>query len=364
MNQRWPEWLSLNANIRELKPYGAPQIPAQVRLNTNENPYRLDESLQNKIISEISERVSNLNRYPDRDAIELRNTLAAYINGISNTDFSYENIWAANGSNEILQSIVLAFAGDAMGFEPSYSMHPLITKSVGKKWISISRGLDFEFQLEVANEAIKQHRPGIVFLTTPNNPTGGSISLADVAEVAKATLAVGGILLVDEAYAEFSKEKSSVTLVKDHPNLIVSRTMSKAFAFAGARLGYMISNRTLVEAMLLVRLPYHLSELTQAAALAALKNRTALQQQVEQIKQSRDLLVQELLKMGLQVVPSDANFVMFSGFKVSSQDLWQRLVDRNVLIRDVGIPGYLRVTIGTEAENNAFLTALQQALHP
>jgi histidinol-phosphate aminotransferase len=175
---------------------------------------------------------------------------------------------------------------------------------------------------------------------------------------------MGAILVVDEAYAEFSKERSSVTLIKDHPNLIVSRTMSKAFAFAGARLGYMISNPTLVEAMLLVRLPYHLSELTQAAALAALKNRTALQQQVEQIKQSRDLLVQELLNMGLQVVPSDANFVMLSGFKVSSQELWQKLVDRDVLIRDVGIPGYLRVTIGTEAENKAFLTALKQALHP
>lgn len=363
MNQRWPEWLSLNSNIRELKPYGAPQIPAQVRLNTNENPYPLDESLQNKIISEISQRVSNLNRYPDRDAIELRTTLAEYINGISNTDFSYEHIWAANGSNEILQSIVLAFAGDAMGFEPSYSMHPLITKSVGKKWISISRGSDFEFQLEVATEAIKQHRPGIVFLTTPNNPTGGSISLADVAEVAKVALAVGAILVVDEAYSEFSKESSSVTLIKDHPNLIVSRTMSKAFAFAGARLGYMISNPTMVEAMLLVRLPYHLSELTQAAALAALKNRTALQQQVEQIKQSRDLLVEELLKIGLHVVSSDANFVMFSGFKVSSQEFWQRLVDRDVLVRDVGIPGYLRVTIGTEAENKAFLTALLQALN-
>jgi len=363
MNQRWPEWLSLNSNIRELKPYGAPQIPAQVRLNTNENPYPLDESLQNKIISEISQRVSNLNRYPDRDAIELRTTLAAYINGISNTDFSYEQIWAANGSNEILQSIVLAFAGDAMGFEPSYSMHPLITKSVGKKWISISRGPDFVFQLDLATEAIEQHRPGIVFLTTPNNPSGGSISLADVAEVAKATLAVGGILVVDEAYAEFSKESSSVTLIKDHPNLIVSRTMSKAFAFAGARLGYMISNPTLVEAMLLVRLPYHLSELTQAAALAALKNRTALQQQVEQIKQSRDLLVEELLKIGLHVVSSDANFVMFSGFKVSSQEFWQRLVDRDVLVRDVGIPGYLRVTIGTEAENKAFLTALLKALN-
>ena len=158
MNQRWPEWLSLNSNIRELKPYGAPQIPAQVRLNTNENPYPLDESLQNKIISEISQRVSNLNRYPDRDAIELRTTLAEYINGISNTDFSYEQIWAANGSNEILQSIVLAFAGDAMGFEPSYSMHPLITKSVGKKWISISRGPDFVFQLDLATEAIEQHK--------------------------------------------------------------------------------------------------------------------------------------------------------------------------------------------------------------
>ncbi len=363
MNQRWPEWLSLNENIRALKPYGAPQIPAQVRLNTNENPYRLEEGLESKIISEISKRVGNLNRYPDRDAVELRTSLAAYINGISKTDFSYEQIWAANGSNEILQSIVLAFAGDAMGFEPSYSMHPLITKSVGKKWISISRGPEFIFELDVAMEAIKTQRPGIVFLTTPNNPTGGSISLTDIAEVARIALSVGAILVVDEAYAEFSKQSSAVTIIKDHPNLIVSRTMSKAFAFAGARLGYMISNPILVDAMLLVRLPYHLSELTQAAALAALQNQSGLQQQVEQIKTSRDFLEQELSKLGLNVISSDANFLMFSGFNASSQELWQRLVDRQVLIRDVGIAGYLRVTIGTESENKAFLAALQQALH-
>lgn len=363
MNQRWPEWLSLNENIRELKPYGAPQIAAKVRLNTNENPYPLDESLQRKIISDISDRVGNLNRYPDRDAVELRTTLATYINGISKTDISYKQIWAANGSNEILQSIALAFAGDAMGFEPSYSMHPLIAKSVGKKWISISRGPEFVFQIDVAIEAIKVNKPGIVFLTTPNNPTGDSISVTDIAEVAKVALSVGAILVVDEAYAEFSKQNSAVTIIQDHPNLIVSRTMSKAFAFAGARLGYMISNPILVDAMLLVRLPYHLSEITQAAAIAALQNQSALQKQVEQIKHSRDLLVQELLKMGLHVISSDANFVMFSGFKISSQELWQKLVDGDVLIRDVGIPGYLRVTIGTEAENKAFLAALQQALN-
>lgn len=363
MNQPWPEWLSLNENIRELKPYGAPQIPARVRLNTNENPYSLNAELQNQIVTEISKRLADLNRYPDRDAVALRTALAEYINEISKTNLTYGDIWAANGSNEILQSIVLAFSGDAMGFEPSYSMHPLITKSVGKKWISIPRGAEFVFQLDVATSAIKARKPGIVFVTTPNNPSGGSIALAEISELAKVAYSVGAILVVDEAYAEFSKEKSAVTLIKDHPNLIVSRTMSKAFAFAGARLGYMISNPTLVEAMLLVRLPYHLSELTQAAAIAALKNRSALQQQVDQLKQSRDHVIQELTNMGLHVISSDANFVMFSGFSFSSQELWQKLVDRDVLIRDVGIPGYLRVTIGTEAENKAFLTALQQALN-
>ena len=362
MSSRWPEWLSINENLKDLSPYGAPQIPAAIRLNTNENPFSLDAELQRAILKELSDQVSHLNRYPDRDAVELRELLAQFINERSATSFSVENIWAANGSNEILQSIALAFQGDAMGFEPSYSMHPLISKSVGKKWIPIPRSKDFSFNLDAAIAGIKERRPGLVFLTTPNNPTGDSISLQDIAQVAQVALNVGALVIVDEAYAEFSNKASAVTLLNHHPNLIISRTMSKAFAFAGARLGYMIASKTLVEAMLLVRLPYHLSDLTQAAARAALLNRKSLQREVEQLKVNRDSLISELKDLGLQVIDSDANFVLFSGFEIPASRLWQELVDKGVLIRDVGIPEHLRVTVGTAEENQGFIAALRQIL--
>jgi len=362
MNSRWPEWLQLNESLRELKPYGAPQIPADIRLNTNENPFGLDSELQREIIDEISQQVSHLNRYPDRDAVQLREMLADYINKSCGTNFNMENIWAANGSNEILQSIALAFNGSAMGFEPSYSMHPLISKSVGKNWISVPRAADFSFNSDLAVQAIKQHRPGLVFLTTPNNPTGDSISFEDIAVVTKTALQTHSVVVVDEAYAEFSDFPSAVGLIPENPNLIVSRTMSKAFAFAGARLGYMIASKTLVEAMLLVRLPYHLSDLTQAAARAAIRKSSGLKQEVVVLKANRQLLSAELKKMDLKVIESDANFILFGGFKIAASELWSELVSRGVLIRDVGLPGYLRVTVGTTQENDGFIAALREVL--
>lgn len=362
MTQRWPEWLQINDNLRDLSPYGAPHIEVPVRLNTNENPYHLDSALQASIIAAITEKVSHLNRYPDRDAIELREELAHFINENSGTEFTSANIWAANGSNEILQSIALAFKGPAMGFEPSYSMHPLISRAVGKDWISVPRSTDFSVDLRSALFAISESKPGIIFLTTPNNPTGGSTSLDEIREIATQARKVGALLVVDEAYEEFSSSPSAVTLINDNPNILVSRTMSKAFAFAGARLGYLVAQPMVIDAMLLIRLPYHLSDLTQAAALAALKERERLKKDVEQIKVARDGVAAELHAMGLKVLPSDANFLLFTGFSKSAQEIWRLLVDRGVLIRDVGIPGYLRVTIGTTEENRTFVSALSSLL--
>lgn len=362
MSERWPDWLQINDHLRPLKAYGAPQIPARVKLNTNESPFELTTQLQDAIKQEIASNLAHLNRYPDRDAMELRGLLATFINDSANTEFSAANIWAANGSNEILQSIALAFKGSAMGFEPSYSMHPLIAKTVSKEWISVPRGADFKFDIAAALLAIEKSKPGLVFLTTPNNPTGDSIPLSEIAAVAKAAFEHKGLVVVDEAYAEFSNQPSAVSLLADYPNLIISRTMSKAFAFAGARLGYLIADPIIVEAMLLVRLPYHLSELTQAAAKAALRNSAQLKANVAQLKTYRDELAANLLGLGLQVIPSDANFLLFSGFELSASELWQKLVDRGVLIRDVGIPGYLRVTVGLPEENQAFLSALQESL--
>lgn len=360
MTDRWPQWLRINENLRELTPYGAPQLDIPHRLNTNENPYSLSDYVQKSISESIMSQLANLNRYPDRDANQLRRALASFINKRSKTNFGIENIWAANGSNEILQSIALAFQGDALGFEPSYSMHPLITRAVGKRWISVPRDDQFNIELDSAVSAIESSKPGIIFITTPNNPTGGSTSLENISRIAAVAREENAIVVVDEAYAEFSSQPSAVTLINEYPNLIVSRTMSKAFAFAGARLGYLIAQPVITEAMLLIRLPYHLSSLTQAASLAALSNEDILLSDIEKISQSRNGLVEELTSMGLTVLPSDANFLLVGGFKETPQEMWKALVAEGILIRDVGIPGYLRITVGTDNDNKALVSALKK----
>ena len=358
----WPSWLPIRDELHELSPYGAPQIASANRLNTNENPYALSESLQAAILSELSNEIRSLNRYPDRDALELRSRLAVLISEETREPVLLENIWAANGSNEIIQTIALAFAGNALGFEPSYSMHPLICKGVGKSWISIKRDAELNVDIAGAVADISMHKPGLVFLTTPNNPSGGITKLADIAQIAQAARDQGALLIVDEAYAEFAEEPSAVTLLKEFPNILISRTMSKAFAFAGARLGYLVAHSSVIEALQLVRLPYHLSSLTQAAARAALAKRHELVKDLRDISESRDQLAKDLSELGLKVYPSQANFLLFSGFSGSAAEIWERLVAKGVLIRDVGIPGHLRVTIGTRGENRAFLDAISEVI--
>lgn len=359
MNQKdWPAWLPIRDDLRDKSPYGAPQLDLSIRLNTNENPYQVSERLQEALQKAISKTLSTLNRYPDRDAVELRSALARSITETTGVPLDENWIWAANGSNEIIQSIDLAFAGDALGFEPSYSMHPIIAQTVGKKWHAIKRTAEFEIDLVAAQNAIVETGARLVFLTTPNNPSGNAVSYEVIEELARFTLGQNALLVVDEAYAEFSTVKSAVNLLHTYPNLIVIRTMSKAFAFAGARLGYLVADPSVVAAMLLVRLPYHLSSLTQSAALAAIELRSELVRDIESIRSARADLANELIALGLKVYPSEANFLLFTGFSGTAHDFWQRLTLRGVLIRDVGIESHLRVTIGTRAENRAFLDAI------
>lgn len=362
MSANWPNWLPIRKDLAKLTPYGAPQVDAAVRLNTNENPYSLSWALQESLINEIKRELENLNRYPDRDALKLRSDLADSI--IRETGFALDAnwIWAANGSNEIIQSILLAFEGAVLGFEPSYSMHPLITKVVGKNWISIARTENYEITESEIDKAISFTEAKIIFLTTPNNPTGTSTSLTTITALAERLKARGALLVVDEAYAEFSAQPSAITLLGQYPNILVSRTMSKAFAFAGARLGYLVADPKVIEAIQLVRLPYHLSSITQAAARAAIANQGALQIDVKRLSESRDQLAKSLSELGLTVFASDANFILFGGFKEDSQRLWQTLLEKGVLIRDVGLPGKLRVTIGTDEENRRFLAALTESV--
>ena len=359
----WPNWLPLRETLRPMSPYGAPQVPAQASLNTNENPYSPSPALQKAITNAVAKVAADLNRYPDRDATVLRTKLASYINELSGTKFSADNMWAANGSNEIIQSIFLAFAGGpVLGFTPSYSMHPLIAKVTGAAWIDGKRNADFSLNAVDAVIEIEKVKPTLTFITTPNNPTGGAVTINEIQKLADACKAVGGLLVVDEAYAEFSQETSAVTLIAKNPHVIVIRTMSKAFAFAGARVGYLVSDVAVKDAMMIVRLPYHLSALTQAAAQVAIDHRAELLGGVATIIAARESVVQALHDMGLTTITSSANFVLFTGFKQEAPQLWAALLEKGVLIRDVGLSGYLRVTIGNEAENNLFLSALKELI--
>ena len=356
---QWPEWLPLREDLAHLTPYGAPQVPADAALNTNENPYPPSPALARAISERIAIISEGLNRYPDREASELRTELANYINKSSLTTFSSENIWAANGSNEIIQSIFLAFGrSDALGFVPSYSMHPLIAQVTGVVWHNGERNADFTLDLEKAIDNIEKKQSPLVFITTPNNPTGNAINIRAIELLAIAVGKYGGLLVVDEAYAEFSSEKSAVTLIGTYPHIITIRTMSKAFAFAGARVGYMVAHPIVIDAMRIVRLPYHLSAITQAAALTALEYKEELLAKVGALITAREKVAEAIVALGLKVIPSSANFLLFTGFKKSSEELWRALLDEGVLIRDVGLLGHLRVTIGNEAENQKFLTSL------
>lgn len=359
----WPTWLPLRQTLRPLSPYGAPQLPAEASLNTNENPYSPSPTLQKAITDAVAKVAADLNRYPDRDATVLRTKLATYINERSGTDFSLDNIWAANGSNEIIQSIFLAFAqGPVLGFTPSYSMHPLIANTTGAQWIDGKRNADFSLNTDDAVTEIIKNKPTLTFITTPNNPTGGAVTIEAIQKLADAAQSVGGLLVVDEAYAEFSQEISAVTLIPNNPHVIVIRTMSKAFAFAGARVGYLVCDQAVKDAMMLVRLPYHLSSLTQAAAQVALDHRAELLGGVLTLIGARDSLIDQLHQMGLQTIPSSANFILFTGFKQDAPQLWAALLEKGVLIRDVGLSGYLRTTIGNEAENRLFISALKELI--
>lgn len=355
--------LPLRDDLRGKAPYGAPQLQVPVRLNTNENPHPPSQALVDDVTRSVGEAAAELHRYPDRDAVALRSDLADYLNLRTGVQLSVENLWAANGSNEVLQQLLQAFGGpgrSAIGFVPSYSMHPIIAHGTRTEWLQAVRADDFGLDVDTAVREITARRPDLVFVTSPNNPSGQSVPLDDLRRLLGAMQT--GILILDEAYGEFSSRPSGVTLIGRYPTkLVVSRTMSKAFAFAGGRLGYLVAAPAVVEAMLLVRLPYHLSSLTQAAARAALACADTLLAGVEATKAQRDRIVGAVADLGLHPVPSDANFVLFGGLD-DERATWQALLDRGVLVRDVGIRHHLRVTAGTPEETTAFLDALAAAL--
>lgn len=349
------EDLPLRDDLRGLTPYGAPQAPLPVALNVNENSHPVPEEVADDIIVSISQALRGINRYPDREFTELREGFADYLgHGLSR-----EQIWAANGSNEVLQHLLQAFAGPgrtAFGFAPTYSMYPLLTRGTGAQYVTGTRGVDYTIDAQDAAAQVADARPDVVFLCAPNNPTGTPLRTDVVEAVYDAT---DGIVIVDEAYQEFAprEERSALTLLPGRERLVVSRTMSKAFAFAGARVGYLAADPAVIDALRLVRLPYHLSALTQAAATAALRHAPTMLQMVDDIVGQRDRISATLSALGYTPYESWTNFVLFGGVDDPAAT-WQGLYDRGILIRDVGIPHSLRVTAGTEDESTAFLEAL------
>lgn len=349
--------LPIRDSLKGRLPYGAPQLQVPIALNVNENTHRIPEDVAIEVVSRLAEAVININRYPDREFLVLREKLANYLG----FGLSKEQIWAANGSNEVIQQIFQAFGGPgrkALGFNPTYSMYSLIALGAETEYEEARRGDRYELTPELVAAAIQKHQPNIVMLCSPNNPTGTPLTLACIEAAYDST---EGIVVVDEAYAEFShgQEPSAVSLLENRPRLLVSRTMSKAFAFAGARLGYLAADPAVVDALRLVRLPYHLSSFTQAAAEAALDNSERLLVNVADIRVQRDRLIVELAELGLDPYASDANFVLFGGLSEPEQ-MFQALLNRGILIRNVGIPGTLRVTAGTELETTAFLSAMRE----
>lgn len=349
--------LPLRDDLRGERPYGAPQLDVAVRLNTNENPYAPSLAVTNSILSAVAAAVASLNRYPDRDALELRSALAGFVRERTTATVLPEQIWPANGSNEVLQQILQAFGGSgrrALGFEPTYSMHRLICRGTCTEYVSVDRAANFTLTVEGVQDAIKEHDPDVVFLCSPNNPTGATVDL-DVLEAAYE--GARGVVVVDEAYGEFSTSPSAATLLHGRDRLIVVRTLSKALELAGARIGYAVANAPVIDALQLVRLPYHLSSITQAVGLAALQHTDELLSWVDELIMQRDRIARVLDDLGYLVYPSEANFVFFGGLADQSV-LWRALVDASVLIRDVGVPGHLRVTAGTTAETDAFIEAI------
>jgi histidinol-phosphate aminotransferase len=355
--------LPLREDLRGRTAYGAPQLDVPVRLNTNESSYDVPEAVALEIVQAVAHEVRHLNRYPDREFTALRADLAGYLGH----GLTADQVWAGNGSNEVLQHLLQAFGGPgrrALGFTPGYSMHPIIATGAGTDWVDGRRGAPTgEFDLDAADVARQVHDvdPDVVFLCSPNNPTGTALSLEVVEAAYEAT--PRAVVVVDEAYAEFARPgtPSALSLLPGRRRLVVTRTMSKAFALAGARLGYLAADPAICDAIRVVRLPYHLSAVTQATALAALGHADELLARVADLRSERDDTVAWLRAQGLAVADSDANFVLFGTF-ADRHAVWQSLVDRGVLIRETGPSGWLRVSVGTPEEMRSFRTALTEVM--
>ncbi len=344
-------------DLADLVPYGAPQLDVPVRLNTNETTYPVPQAVLDDMAEAV--RALGLERYPDREATRLREALALH------AGHGTEGTWAANGSNEVLQQLLMAFAGprrSALVVEPTYAMHSLIARATGTRVVARVQPRDLPITADVAAELVGEAGADLTLWCSPNNPTGEASGPETLAAVCRAA---PGLVVVDEAYGEFGRSRAA-ELLPHFPNLVVTRTLSKAFRMAGLRLGYLLADPAVVDGLRLVRLPYHLSSVTQALALRALAHVGELMAHVAVTERERERVAAALARLpGVEVMPSDANFLCFAT-AVAPRRLWAGLLGRGVLVRDVsGYPTldrHLRVSIGTRTENDAFLRAIAAEL--
>lgn len=338
--------------LREVEPYQAPQFPVAARLNTNECPYPLPESFRHELADAV--RAITLNRYPDREATALREGLAAH------AGHRVEGTWVANGSNEIIHQLLLAYAGPGRKvvlFEPTYVLHERLAWIAHGDVVRIRLGPTFVIGSRETDEALATE-PSVIFVCSPNNPTGNAQPVEAVGRLAGSD----ALVVVDEAYIEFGGE-SAAGLIADNPNVVVVRTFSKAFALAGARIGYCLATADVVNDLRRVRLPYHLSSLTQSAGLIALRHEKDAMSILEAVRRERERILGALPELGVETFRSDANFILFRPPRRAA-DVWQRLLDRGVLVRDLTsvVPECLRVTVGTAEEVDLFLSAMEEVL--
>lgn len=355
-------------NLKELSGYHSPQLDVDVRLNTNESPQPPPAAFTNSFTQSLQDL--DWNRYPDRKAVGLRKKIAD-MHSRQGYEVNTDHVFVANGSNEILQTLLVAWAGPGRKvatFAPTYAMHSQIARVLGSELIEIERDKNFEIDLQKGLAQLKEHRPIITFLCSPNNPTG-LIESREVIEKVADTVSEFGLLVVDEAYAEFSNF-SALELIRDDSPIIVTRTFSKTWAMAAARLGYLIAPEWVVEKCYIAALPYHVNALSQMAGELALDYQKEMQDRIALITSERSKVIDELESFGLDVWASQSNFVLFRPNSdeghPSGEDIWRGLVDRSVLIRNCaswpGLEGCLRVTIGTAEENWRFLQALSTLL--
>ena len=346
-------------DLEVLAGYHSPQVDAEIRLNTNESPFEPPAGFLSDLTSSIAQL--HLNRYPDRAATALRSAIATAEGS------TVDRVFAANGSNEVLQSLLLAFGGPgrrSLVFEPTYALHAHISRTTGTEVVAVPRDESFRVAPEQVAAAVEEHQPTITFLCSPNNPTG----LLEPLDAVSAALASGqGLVVVDEAYGQFAPvSAASLFGTANAERLVVTRTFSKTWGLAGARLGYALADPRVVEACFGVALPYHLSSLTQAAGLSVLSYGAEMSAHVATVVAERGRLLEELASLEVEMWPSQANFILFRPSTLPAADLWAGLLERSILIRDCSswstLEGCLRVTIGNAEENERFLEAMKEII--